>query len=83
MKSYAGAISPNDFILGDDGLYVGTVLATTHKLGTSVYLEKAVRRNDDVTQENIIVPYKVELNGDVKFYVTEPMTIRYTLAQDI
>lgn len=83
MKTYAGSIAPSNFILGDDGLYVGTVLATTHQLGTSVYVEKLIHRNDDATQENIIAPYKVELNGDVKIYVTEPTSIRYTLAQDI
>lgn len=83
METYMGSIAPSAFILGDDGIYVGTILATTHGLGTSVYLSKAVHRNDDLTLENVILPYKVEINGDIKIYVDEPTLIRYTVASDI
>lgn len=83
MKTYVGSIAPSAFILSDDGIYVGTILATTHGLGKSVYVSKMVHRNDDITLENTILPYKVEINGDVRIYVSEPTLIRYTIVQDI
>lgn len=83
MKYYKGSIAPSAFILGDDGLYVGTILATTHQLGNAVYISKMVHRNDDLTMENVILPYRVEVNGDVKIFVTEPTLIRYTLVSDM
>lgn len=83
MGTYMGSIAPSGFILGDDGVYVGTVLATTHGLGTSVYITKMLHRNNDLTLENVILPYKVEANGDIKIYASEPTLIRYTVMQDV
>lgn len=80
MNTYSLSLLTSDFILGDDGIYVGTILASTHGLGQSVYVQKALQRNSDVTFDNIILSYRVELNGDVKIYMDEPAVLRIVIA---
>lgn len=82
-KTYLTSVAAGDFILGDDGIYVATILATTHGLGTHVYVPKAVHRSDDLTLENVMFSYKVEINGDVRIYTDEPTLIRITIVQDV
>ena len=82
MDTFMTSVSPSQFVLGDDGLYVGTILATTHGLGTAVCVSKTEHRNDDLTTENVILPYKVETNGDVKVFVSEPTLIRVTIVKE-
>lgn len=83
MEVYRTSIGTSAYILGDDGVYVGTVLATTHGLGSSVYVAKAVHRDDDLSIDNVLIAYGVEVNGDVKIYVTEPTPIRITIIKDL
>lgn len=82
MITYPTSVSPNNFILGDDGIYVATILASTHGLGKSVYITKSVHRNDDLSTENVLFSYKVEANGDVRIYADEPTLIRFTIVAD-
>lgn len=81
MEIFSTSVAAASMILGDDGLYYGTVLATKHNLGTDVFVARAVHRNADMTQDNVLCSYKVETNGDVKIFVEEPTTIRLTLAK--
>lgn len=82
MTTYPCSIAPSAFILGDDGMYVGTVLGTTHGLGTSFCVTKMHHRNNDMTFENLVLPYKIESNGDLKVFVTEPTLVRLVLVSD-
>lgn len=82
MITYPTSVSPNNFILGDDGVYVATILASTHGLGSSVYITKSVHRNDDLSTENVLFSYKVEANGDIRIYSDEPTLIRFTIVAD-
>ena len=81
MDIYATSISSGSMILGTDGLYYGTVLATKHGLGTDVFVVRAVHRDDDLNMENVLCAYKVESNGDVKVFVDEPTSIRVTIGK--
>lgn len=81
MEIFSTSVAAASMMLGDDGLYYGTVLATKHNLGTDVFVARAVHRNTDMTQDNVLCSYTVETNGDVKIFATEPTTIRLTLAK--
>lgn len=82
MKTANVGISANSYILGDDGRYVGTVLAETHGLGANVFVDKALHRNDDLTFENVLLSYLVDIDGNVKVYASEPVSLRLTIATD-
>lgn len=82
METYSASLLASDFILGDDGIYVGTVPASTHGLGQSVHVQKALQRNSDITFDNIILSYRVEPNGDIKIHMDEPAILRIVIAAD-
>lgn len=83
MKEYVTSVSPANYIRRDDGIYVATILGTTHGLGTAVHVTKSVHRNTDLTLENVLFSYKVETNGDVKIFTDEPTLIRVTIVSDL
>lgn len=79
MTTFSTSIAASSMILQDDGIYRGTLLASTHGLGTSVFVVRAVARNSDLSQENVICAYQVDTNGDIHVYTDEPTTIRITV----
>lgn len=76
-------VTKESFILGDDGRYVSTILAETHALGTNVFVAKATHRGDDLTFENVLISYMVDINGDIKIFADEPISMRLTILSDI
>lgn len=83
METSVISLASGDFILGDDGIYVATILATQHELGTSIYITKAQHRNSDLTLDNIILSYQIETNGDIKVFASEPTSMRLTVVKDV
>ena len=83
MTTATVGVSTSSYILGDDGRYVATVLAETHTLGANVFIAKALHRNDDLTFENVILSYYVDIEGNIKIYADEPISLRLTLMPDV
>lgn len=78
-QTYSKTFTTNDFILSE-GIYVATILASTHQLGSVFHLEKALRLDADGTWDNILVSYEITSEGDFKLYTEEPMIVRTILA---
>lgn len=78
---FSKTLYPNNFIESDD-CYVGTILATTHGLGTVLHVDKMQINSGNNEYENVVESYKVLSNGDVEIYVNEPGTYRIGLVAD-
>lgn len=79
---YIKTLTANDFILSSDGIYVATILATTHELGNVFHVDKFQKRNDNYEFENVIESYKILSNGDIEIYSEEPGIYRMILVAD-
>lgn len=78
---YTKTFTVNDFILNDEGVYVATILATTHGLGTVVHLGKALRHIGNNVFDNVLPSYRTLVNGDFEFYVSEPGAYRIRIEE--
>lgn len=77
---FAKTLTSNDFILDEStGLYIATVLATTHGLGVPVTVCKMLKRDDDGNWCNAMPTFKIETNGDVRIYASEPGIYRISI----
>lgn len=63
MTNYVQMLTNNSFILGDDGIYKATILATTHGLGSAVTVRTAEHRNENCEYENVLLSYMVDVYG--------------------
>lgn len=73
-------LTSNDFI-EENGIWVATVLATTHQMGVGVTLCKMLRKDSNGDYHNAVQSFTVEANGDIKIYVDEPGVYRITIIE--
>lgn len=77
---YAKTLTNNDFIYSETlSIWVATVLATTHQLGTGVTVCKMLVRDDDGNWDNTVQTFRVDSNGDVNILVDEPGIYRISI----
>lgn len=69
----------NDFIEESPGIWVATVLATTHQLGVGVTLCKMLKKDANGDYHNAVPTFTVEANGDIKIYANEAGIYRITI----
>jgi hypothetical protein len=69
---YPKSFTTNSFLPQSDGRYMATIAASSHGLGVNYHVEKAIRRDTDLTWKNMIASYRILTNGDFEFYVDEP-----------
>lgn len=81
MEIYSTSVAASSMQLGDDGLYYGTILASRHNLGTDVFVARAVHRDTNMIQDNVLCAYEIDTDGNVKIFAHEPTSIRITLAK--
>lgn len=74
------ALTSNDFI-EENGVWVATVLATTHQMGVGVTLCKMLKRDSNGDYHNAVQSFTVESNGDIKIYADEPGVYRITIIE--
>lgn len=73
-------LTTNDFI-EENGLWVATVLATTHQMGVGVTLCKMLKKDSNGDYHNAVQSFTVEANGDIKIYADEPGIYRITIIE--
>ena len=73
-------LTSNDFI-EENGIWVATVLATTHQMGVGVTLCKMLKRDSNGDYHNAVQSFTVESNGDIKIYADEPGVYRITIIE--
>lgn len=73
-------LTSNDFI-EENGVWVATVLATTHQMGVGVTLCKMLKRDSNGDYHNAVQSFTVESNGDIKIYADEPGVYRITIIE--
>lgn len=81
MEIVATSIASTSMQLGEDGLYYGTIPESTHGFGTDVFVVRALHRDSNMVQGNVLCAYEVQSNGDVKIFASEPTSIRVTLGK--
>lgn len=79
MAVFRKTLYANNFI-ESDGKFVGTILATTHGLGTVIHVDKMQRHIGSTVYENVLESHCILANGDVEIYVDEADTYRITLS---
>lgn len=73
-------LTSNDFIEDTStGIWVATVLATTHQLGAGVTICKMQKRDSNGDYHNAMPTFTVESNGDIKIYSEDPGVYRITI----
>ena len=73
------ALKTNDFIENSEGVWVATVLATTHGLGAGVTICKMQKLGSDGDYHNAMPVFSVDTNGNIEIYVDEPGPYRITI----
>lgn len=69
---FSKTLTSNDFILDNTtGIWVATILASTHQLGAGATVCKMQKRDDNGDFHNTVQTFTVLSNGDVKIYVDE------------
>lgn len=82
METYATSIAASSMILGEDGLYYGTIPASKHGCGDMAFIVRAVHRDTTAqTQQNVLCAYETLSNGDIVVYMHEPVSIRVTIGR--
>lgn len=72
-------LTKNNFIENNEGIWVATVLATTHGLGAGVTICKMQKLGDDGEYHNAMSAFSVDTNGNIEIYVDEPAPYRITI----
>lgn len=77
---FAKTLTSNDFIYDDVlGMWVATVLESTHVLGSGVTVCKMLKRDENLNWQNTMQTFEIEANGDVKIFVDEPGIYRISI----
>jgi len=74
-------LTSNNFIEESPGVWVATILATTHQMGAGVTLCKMLRRDSNGDYHNAVQSFTVESNGDIRIYADEPGIYRITIIE--